>query len=92
MITEKEDYLLVDIKVIPRSSLNKIDFNEDEIRLKITAPPVDGEANKAVVDYFSKMLGLTKKSIFIEKGHSSRNKTIKIAGISKLKFIEILKK
>ncbi len=92
MITEKESFILVDIKVIPRSSINKLDINGEELRLKIASPPVDGAANKAIVEFFSKILSIPKSKVFIEKGVSSKNKMIKIIGLNRERFLEIIKK
>jgi uncharacterized protein (TIGR00251 family) len=86
MIIEKEGFLLVDIKVIPKSSVNKIEIKEDQIRLKVTAPPVAGEANAAVIDFLSKKLSVPKKDISIQRGQNSRVKMICIKGLKKEAF------
>lgn len=67
------------IFVLPRSSRNMIaGYYGDAIKIKLTAPPVDGSANKLCLKYLSKCLNIPKSSLEIVSGHSSRNKTILI--------------
>ena len=67
------------IFVLPRSSRNKIvGYYEDAVKIKLTAPPVDGSANKLCLKYLSKCLGIPKSALEIVAGQSSRSKTILI--------------
>jgi len=67
------------IFVLPRSSRNKIvGYYEDAVKIKLTAPPVDGSANKLCLKYLSKCLGIPKSSLEIIAGQSSRSKRILI--------------
>lgn len=88
----KDNCVIVDIKVVPNSSKNEIIKDDERIRVKITAPPVDNKANKFIVEYFSKQLRIPKSSIKIIKGELSREKTVKFIEISsdKKKLIEEL--
>ena len=52
------------------------------LKLSITAPPVDGKANDACIEFFSKLLRIPRSSITIASGQNSRNKVIRVAGIS----------
>ncbi|OHD77703.1 MAG: YggU family protein, partial [Spirochaetes bacterium RIFOXYB1_FULL_32_8] len=90
MITDKDSSILFDLKVVPRSSLNKLEIKDEEIRLKIKAPPVDGEANKMVIEFFADYLSVPKRDITIEKGRNSKNKLIKIQGFNKNRLLEII--
>ncbi len=70
--------------VLPRSSRNKIvGYYEDAVKIKLTAPPVDGSANRLCLKYLSKCLHMPKSALEIIAGQSSRNKTIlvKLEGI-----------
>lgn len=69
-----------DVKVTPRSSFNKIKFDDRSkiIRVYVTAPPEDGKANEAVIRLLSDEMHLPKSQISILRGHSSRTKTIRI--------------
>lgn len=67
------------VRVIPRSSRNKVEKQEDDsYRVYITAPPVDGQANKKTLDLLSKEFGVPKSEIEIIKGKRGRNKVIVI--------------
>jgi uncharacterized protein (TIGR00251 family) len=76
MIKETNDGLVVNIKISPNSKKNEI-INEGEFsKVKITAQPIDGKANKALIEYLSKNFKIPKTSIKILKGETSKEKTI----------------
>ena len=52
----------------------------DAIKLAITAPPVDGKANQAVIEYLAEVFRVAKSSIAIVSGETGRNKLIAIRG------------
>jgi uncharacterized protein YggU (UPF0235/DUF167 family) len=52
------------------------------VRVYTTAPPVDGEANKAVVAMVAKRLGVAKSLVSVVRGESSRDKVLRIEGLS----------
>jgi uncharacterized protein (TIGR00251 family) len=80
------------IKVLPRSSMNMImDFEGDVLRVKLTAAPVDGAANKALIQLLSKSFGLGKDSIHIVSGQKSRLKVVRLCGIKKNELFGRLK-
>jgi uncharacterized protein (TIGR00251 family) len=67
------------VHVQPGASRNQIlGLHGDALKLKLTAPPVEGKANKACVEILSEALGVPKNSIKIVSGHSSRHKNIRI--------------
>lgn len=67
------------IKVIPRSSVNKVEkISEGEYKVKITAPPVDGEANKKLVEVLADYFDVSKSQVNIVGGKSARVKIIDI--------------
>jgi uncharacterized protein (TIGR00251 family) len=73
----------IKIKLIPGSSKNQFVGKEDDLyRVKVTAPPVDGKANRALISLLSKKLGRPKGSIEIISGESSRIKQIRVHGVS----------
>lgn len=66
-------------KVIPRSSRNEVmEIAKNEYKIKVTAPPVDGEANQAVIKILAKHFGVSKNSIEIVGGKSAKVKIIDI--------------
>ena len=71
------------VKVHPRSKKNAITGEVgDALKLSITAPPVDGKANDACIDFFAKLLKVTRSSVTIAAGLNSRNKVIRVLGVS----------
>jgi len=72
---------LVKIYLQPKASKNEImGPYRDGIKVKITAPPIEGKANEALIRFLAKELGVSPSSIEIIKGHHSREKTLKISG------------
>ena len=71
------------VKVQPRARKNAI-VGElgDTLKLALTAPPIDGRANEACIAYFAELLNVPRASVTIAAGHSSRNKVIRVAGLS----------
>ncbi len=83
----RDGRLLLRIYVQPRASRNKfVGIYGDAMKLSITAPPVDGKANAAVISFLASFLKLKKKNIEIRSGLQSRNKTILIDGLSEEKI------
>lgn len=58
-------------------------IQDDALKLKITAPPVDGRANQECIRLLSDRLSIRKDQITIKAGHKSKSKTIFISGIKK---------
>ena len=71
------------IKVQPRAKRNAI-VGElgDALKVALTAPPVDGKANQACVEFFSEVLRVPRSAVMIAAGETSRNKIIRVVGIS----------
>lgn len=68
-------------KIIPRSSLNKVEkISQGEYKVKLTAPPVDGKANKMLIEILAGHFGVPKNSVEIVGGKSARIKIIDING------------
>ena len=79
------------VKLIPRSSKNQILGHEGElIRIKVTAPPIEGQANKALIELLSKKFKKPKSHIRITAGESSRLKTVRIKDISRNEIDDLL--
>ena len=54
----------------------------DALKVALTAPPVDGKANQACVEFFSELLRVPRSAVMIAAGQTSRNKMIRVVGIS----------
>ncbi len=71
------------VKVHPRAKRNAITGEVgDALKLSLTAPPIEGRANEACVEFLAKLLKLPRSSVTIASGHSSRRKVIRVVGLS----------
>lgn len=70
------------VRVQPRSSKNQISGELDGcLKIKLTAPPVEGEANQALIKFLSGLLNISRQDIVIVRGETSQNKLIEIGGV-----------
>jgi uncharacterized protein (TIGR00251 family) len=77
------DGLQLAVKLQPRASKNEIDGPLcNELKIKVTAPPVDAAANQALVELLAEKLDCPRGAVRIVRGHTSRHKTLAIAGLS----------
>jgi len=72
-----------EVKVHPRAKKNAItgEFG-DALKLALTAPPVDGRANEACIEFFANLLKVPRSSVTIASGETSRRKVIRVARLS----------
>ena len=78
----KDGRVLLHLYIQPRSSRNGfVGIYGDAIKLAITAPPVDGKANKAVMRFLASFFKMKKKDICIRYGLQSRTKSVLLAGL-----------
>ena len=76
----------------PRSSKNEVTgVYNDALKIRLTSPPVDGEANKACMRFFAKWLGISPSKVSIVQGFSSKNKTIEVVDLTEKHSHKILK-
>jgi uncharacterized protein (TIGR00251 family) len=72
------------VKVHPRARKNAItDVVGDALKLALTAPPVEGKANQAVIEFFADLFAIPRSSVTIASGETSRNKIVRITGLSR---------
>jgi uncharacterized protein (TIGR00251 family) len=77
------DGVLLSVKLQPRASANEIgDALGSELRIKVTAPPVDAAANEALIKLLSQQLDCPRNRVELVRGHTSRHKTIKLHGLT----------
>jgi uncharacterized protein (TIGR00251 family) len=82
-IRNESDGVLLSVKLQPRASLNEIgEALGNELRIKVTAPPVDAAANEALVRLLAEVLNCPRNRVELVRGHTSRHKTIKLHGFS----------
>ena len=76
---------LLKLHVTPRGSKNEIiGWRDYVLCIKITAPPVDGAANSAIIKFIADALGVRKSQVELVSGEKSREKVLKVMGISKM--------
>ncbi len=82
-LRESKDGVSFAVKVHPRARKNAITGEVGEaLKLSLTTPPVEGRANDACIEFFAKLLNVPRSSVTIASGHSSRNKVIRVAGVT----------
>lgn len=70
------------VRVQPRARENEISGWEGEaLKVRLTAPPVEGKANKALVAFLAERLGVSKSAVVIVSGHGARQKIVEVAGL-----------
>jgi len=85
--------IIIKVKIVPGSSKNKIiGAYNDALKITITAPPVEGKANKKCIAYLAKYFDIAKSKIEIISGQTSKNKLIKIYDISQKEFLDKIEK
>jgi len=78
--------MLITVRVIPRSSKNTLVWEQGTLKARLTAPPVDGAANAALIQLLAQRLAVPRRTIHIVRGETSRQKTLEIADLT---FAEI---
>jgi uncharacterized protein (TIGR00251 family) len=76
-----EDGIVLNLHVQPRASKNEIcGIQDNEIKIRLTSPPVDGAANKLCREFLADLLHVPKSSVEIISGEASRHKRVRITG------------
>ena len=79
----QSDGVILSVKLQPRASVNEIaEPLGGELRIKVTAPPVDAAANDALVRLLADKLDCPRNRVELVRGHTSRHKVLKLSGIS----------
>lgn len=83
--------ITIEVLVQPRASRAKIGPRHDgRIKVAVTAPPVDGEANAAVIALLAKSLGVARSAVEVIAGATSRRKTLRIDGVTLAQIEELV--
>lgn len=69
MLKTTENGLIIKVKIVPNSSRNEIILEEEFIKVKVTAQPIENKANKALIEFLSKQFKLPKTSIQLSLIH-----------------------
>jgi uncharacterized protein (TIGR00251 family) len=82
-IVERKDGCIFRVRVQPRARRDEIrGLHGDALKIRLTAPPVAGKANQALQKFLAKRLGIPPSSVEILTGHTSRQKRVRVTGVS----------
>ena len=92
-IREHEGGVTFAVRLHPRAKKNAITGEHgDALKIALTAPPVEGRANNALIAFLAELLKVPRASVSIAAGQSSRNKVVRIAAISAAAVRQTLEK
>jgi uncharacterized protein (TIGR00251 family) len=75
--------VVLEIMVQPRASRTRVVGEHDgRLKLQLAAPPVEGEANQALIEFLARALSVRKADVVIQRGQAGRRKTVRVAGVS----------
>jgi uncharacterized protein len=87
-LREHEGAVTFDVLVQPRASRAKVGpVHDGRLKVAVTSPPVDGEANAAVIELLAKTFGVAKGAVSVIAGATSRRKTVRVAGITRAALV-----
>ena len=87
-LEETRKSLYIRVRVQPRACENRVDdAGGNALKLRVAAPPADGEANRAVIEFLSRILGVRKSALSMDSGLKSRVKRVRVQGMT-LKTLE----
>lgn len=79
-LTEKGSETLIAVHVQPKAAKNELaGVFQDRLKIRVCAPPVEGEANKRVIIFLAELLGIAKNEISLVKGGQSRQKVFLVS-------------
>jgi hypothetical protein len=82
IISVKPGAVEIAVSVVPRSSRCEIaGIHNNALRIKLTSPPVDNEANKQCCEFIAKQMGIARRQVAIIRGQTSRHKVLRIEGV-----------
>lgn len=70
--------MIISVRLQPKSSQNRLEQDGETYKAWVSAPPVDGAANEALIKLVAKHFGVAPSKVNIVRGHTSRNKVLKI--------------
>ena len=82
-VREEAGAVSFDVLVTPRASRERVGpVIDGRLKVAVTAPPVEGEANAAVVALLAKALGVPRSAVSVVRGDTGRRKTVRVAGVA----------
>lgn len=81
-LREHPDGVTIDLLVQPRASRTALgEVHDGALRLRIAAPPVDGAANAAIIEFLAKQLGVRRDALSLQRGATGRRKRVLVSGL-----------
>lgn len=80
----------IEVRVIPRSRRNDLVWEQGTLKARLTAPPIDGAANEALVSLLAERLEIPRRAISILRGAASRQKVVEITGLTQAELVRKL--
>ncbi|MDD5591130.1 MAG: DUF167 domain-containing protein [Dehalococcoidales bacterium] len=86
-----ENEAKISLRVCPGAPRNEVlGFTDGVLRVKVAAPPVKGKANRELLSFLSRLLGIKERDLAIIQGQTSRNKTVAVSGLSNQQVLDRL--
>jgi len=83
VLNETASGISFSVRVQPRAKRNTVVGElEGALKIALTAPPVDGRANEACIEFLAGLFDIPRSSVTIISGHNSRNKVLRVSGLS----------
>lgn len=82
-VEEANGRVRISVRVQPRASRSEVvGIHGDALKIRLSAPPVDGAANAALIEFLADTFAVSRRSVRILAGESSRSKVVEVEGIS----------
>ena len=83
MFKESNGAVTIAVRIVPRSSRNQVvGVDGEALKIRLTAPPVDGKANEALVKFLAEVFGVSLAQVEIMHGDKSKRKIVRVRGVS----------
>lgn len=93
LISGADDRVIIRLHLQPRASKTEIcGIQGDELKVRVTSPPVDDAANRLCIEFFSTVFRTAKSNITIISGHKSRHKRLQITGTTPEEGMSVISK
>jgi uncharacterized protein (TIGR00251 family) len=91
-VRQDEEAITFDVQVVPRASRDRLGpVHGERLKVQLTAPPVDGAANEALIALVAKQLGRARSDVTILRGETGRKKTLRVRGSTAAALLALVK-
>jgi hypothetical protein len=82
VVSEDEAGVTIAVQVVPRASRNQVaGVQGDQLKVRVTAPPVEGAANEALLGFLAAVLGVRRRDLQLVAGERARRKLVRVRGL-----------